>query len=550
MTGLRFACVTLTIALFFASNVSVAGGAQEVELLRANAAMASDGSVRLELDFNGSAPDARIYRSNENLIHVVFVGVSYRKRPELADIHLGEIARGRFAAFAGIGTRLDLNLRDNVRIRAEIIGKAAIIHIPAKYSDREVAIVPALPDPTFLQSAPKMPSVAPPIVPSAHGISTAVITLSYADVSEIAGALVKGAVVPSNDVFTAMSPFAALTSPGSSTETKPPAYVSIPAATLLPKDSPQGVRFDDQIAVDRRLNAVIVTGTPEQIDTYKAIIAALDVPVRSVLLETEIVELTTSAAHAIGIDYAPGGTSFATTTFGSSSFNYPKAGLSVAATFSALQESGQAKILARPRIIAVNNRPAAILSGEAVPIFNSVIIPGGGSTVVNNQVQYINVGVSLQILPRISANGRVTSQIFCEVSSIIDYVGTTPRIAVRQELTSAVLDDAESLIVGGLLQETEIRSMRKVPSLGNLPLIGQFFRATTGNQQSTNLYIVITPHILSEGRKGNTLLTPSSPLTLPTTPPPGATPSRTPERTKSEGTQRQATSPDKGSTTF
>jgi general secretion pathway protein D len=523
MTGPRFLFLPLAIALLFGFAPS-AHASQDVELLRASSAMASDGSVRVALDFNGPPPDARIYRSNANLVHVVFVGAKFRKRPELADLHLGEIVRGQFATFAGIGIRLDLAVRDNVRIRAEVIGKTAIVHIPARRSDREAEIIPTSPQPEA--ASPTLP-VTPPTAPPVDGISTAVITLSYADVSEVAGALVKGAVVPSNDVFTATSPFAALASPTNPNEAKPPAYVSIPAATLLPKDTPQGVRFDDHVAVDRRLNAVIVTGSPEQIAAYRAIIAALDVPQRSVLLETEIVELTTTAAHDIGIDYAPGGTSFATATFGSSSQNYPKAGLSISAAISALQETGQAKILARPRIIALNNRPAAILSGEAVPIFNSVIIPGGGSTVVNNQVQYINVGVSLQILPRISANGRVTAQIFCEVSSIIDYVGTTPRIAVRQELTSAVLDDTESLIVGGLLQETEIRNLRKVPSLGNLPLIGQFFRVSSASKQNTNLYIVITPHILNEGRKASTVTMPAAPPSLPTaptSPPAGAGP--------------------------
>lgn len=531
MAGLRFVLLLLAIALGVASGPSLAqGDAPEVELLRADAARASDNSVRITLDFSGPAPDARLYRSHDKLLHIVFVGARFKKSDALRDIRIGEIARGRFAMFAGIGMRLDLAVHDDVHIRTEAAGNSVIVHIPAKYSDRETAFMPQARAGDAGNGASAAPP-APPAAPAPNGMLTVVLPLSYADVSEVAGALVKGAAVPSNDVFSATSPFAALTTPGTDSS-KPPAYVSIPAATLLPKDTPQGVRFDDHVAVDRRLNAVILSGTAEQIDAYKSIITALDQPTRSVLLETQIVELTTTAAHDIGIDYAAGGTAFATATFGSKSFNYPTANFNAAATFAALETSGQAKILARPRIIAVNNRPAAILSGEAVPIFNSVIIPGGGATVVNNQVQYINVGVSLQILPRISSDGRVTSQIFCEVSSIIDYVGTTPRIAVRQELTSAVLDDAESLIVGGLLQETEIRSLRKIPSLGNLPLIGQFFRDSSGSQQSTNLYIVITPHILNTGPKGTSTMTPSAPLSLPTTPPPDAAPGKSSEPLK------------------
>ena len=126
--------------------------------------------------------------------------------------------------------------------------------------------------------------------------------------------------------------------------------VSIPAATLLPKDTPQGVRFDEHVAVDRRLNAVILTGTPEVVDGYKAIIAALDVPTRSVLLETQIVELTATGAKDIGIDYAAGGSKFATATFGPASGGLPKSGLSASAALSALVQDGQAKIIARPEV--------------------------------------------------------------------------------------------------------------------------------------------------------------------------------------------------------
>ena len=298
-----------------------------------------------------------------------------------------------------------------------------------------------------------------------------------------------------------------------------PTYVSIPAATLLPKDTPQGVKFDDNVAIDRRLNAVILTGTRDQVDALKAIVAQLDVPDRSVLLETQIVELTVSGAQDLGIDFSPNG-SLTTATASVSSFNKPVFGFSLGAAVNALAENGEAKILARPRILSLNNRPAAILSGEAVPIFTSVVIPGGTGTVVNQTVQYINVGVSLQILPRIAADGRVTTQIFCEVSSIIDYVQNTPRIAVRQELTSAIVNDSESLIVGGLLQETEIKSLRKIPGLGNLPLIGGFFRDSDNSSQNTNLYIVITPHILTNGvaAAGSTFDLPPQPM--PTIPPP------------------------------
>lgn len=521
-SALFAAVFALLLAPVFAS-----GDAQNTQLISVGSTVAGDTSILLKLDFNGPAPEARIIRSNDHLVHVVFVGATIARDARFDTLHLGEINTGIFSGFEGIGVRLDLQTRDRgVAIRASKSGRSVYVHVPALRSDLEAEL--------------ENRSAAKPIVrvSAPLGLFTAIVKLSYADVSEVAGTLVKGAVVPSTDTFTATSPFSALgTGSGdsgrsSSSETPPPkapAYVSIQTAGLLPKDTPQGVRFDDHVAVDRRLNAVILTGTPAEVDAYKAVVAALDVPTRSVLLETQIVELSTSAAKDIGIDYAAGGTKFATGTFNPTSGGAPKAGLTASAALAALEQTGQAKILARPRILALNNRPAAILSGEAVPIFTSVVTPGGSSTVIQNQIQYINVGVSLQILPRISYDGRVTTQIFCEVSNIIDFVGITPRISVRQELTSSVVNDGESLIVGGLLEESDIRTMKKVPSLGNLPLIGQFFRDQTTTSQSTNLYIVVTPHILTNGVNGTTEETPAAPVSLPTIPPDGAQPGSMPE---------------------
>jgi general secretion pathway protein D len=413
-----------------------------------------------------------------------------------------------------------------VPLRLEPMGSTLVVHIPARRSDREAHTDPI----TLLPAVFQPPAALPARIAAASDRVSIIVKLSYADVSEVAGALVKGAVVPSNDVFTATSPFSPPTqssgygsgSGGASRDIPPPptpTYVTIPAGTLLPKDTPQGVRFDDHVAVDRRLNAVILSGTQAEVDVLRAMVAQLDVPAPSVLLETQIVELTVSGAKDLGLDYSPNGSSLATASFGVASGSKPTASLSMSATVAALEQSGQAKILARPRILSLNNRPAAILSGEAVPIFTSIIT--GNPSVVQQQVQYINVGVSLQILPRIALDGKVTTQIFCEVSSIIDFVQNTPRIAVRQELTSAVVNDSESLIVGGLLQENEIRNLKKVPGLGNLPLVGGFFKDVSNSSQNTNLYIVITPHILTNGATGNAAYDlPAQPQPLPTIPPP------------------------------
>jgi general secretion pathway protein D len=226
-----------------------------------------------------------------------------------------------------------------------------------------------------------------------------------------------------------------------------------------------------------------------------------------VLLDTEIIELTESAASDLGIDFVPSGhlisasTSVGNTTVDSQGnhINIPQNRATAGANIDALASQGKAKILASPRIVAVDNRIAAILSGEAVPVFTTIAVPSGGGTLLQQQLQYINVGVSLEILPRISATGDVTADLFSEVSSIIDYAQNgAPRIAVRQELTAVQVQDGQSVLIGGLLQDQEITNISKIPGLGDIPLLGEFFKNRETSHQKTNLYIVITPHVLTK----------------------------------------------------
>jgi len=480
------------VALAFVCALALAGAspvaAADPTLASVHSITADDGSARITLTFRGQVPDTRVIRNAANLVHVVFIGASMGSNSKIHVSPAGQIVAGAFATFASIGFRLDLQLRRAVPIRVETPpgSNTIVIHVPAQNSDLES-------------------KVAAPAV-TATGLQTVYVPLSYADVSEVAGLLVKGATVPSLDGFTPQSPFAAPTpnssysggGSGGAVSGRTPTYVTLPTANIMTKDQPQGQRLDDKIAVDRRLNAVIITGSPAEIAHDRAVIAFVDVPTPSILIEAEVVELTENAAQNLGLDFSPGGGPLVTAGTSLASGSHAASTLAIRAQLNALAEKGTAKILARPRILTLNARTAAILSGEAVPIINSVLVPSGGGTIIENQVQYINVGVSLQILPRVSADGKVTTQVFSEVSSIIDYVGTAPRIAVRQGLTSGIVGDGESLLVGGLMQQTEITSLSKVPGLGDLPLIGAIFRNNQTSSQTTNLYLVITPHVIAE----------------------------------------------------
>jgi general secretion pathway protein D len=488
----------IVVALLSLAPFRVASAATE-ELLAFRTSPAADGSVRLELDFDGPAPPTQVIHSLRDDVKVVLVGI--QRGPDLpaAISPAGTLKSGSISAFAHIGLLVDLALTKDVRPHIETLGNRVIVHIPDGSSDEEAHVI---------------------VAPHVQDQGVSIIRLSYADVSEVAGLIKGGVVVPSVDQFTATSPFAPPTPPpnssfssssgGQPTNTTP-TYVTLPTGALIPKDTAQGVYINEHVSVDRRLNAVILRGTPEEIAPYQRMIALVDTPQRSVLLETQVVELTETGAYDLGINYSPNGT-LATATFSAGNTlpvgtatggttgptTQPLASVSLGAQLQALAQKGQAKILAQPRILAADNRIAAILSGEAVPIFNNVLVPSGGTTIIQQQIQYINVGVSLEILPRIAADGNVTINVFSEVSSILGYTGNTPQIAVRQELTTASAGDGQSILMGGLVQDQEIKTLSKIPGIGDLPLIGPLFQQTVSSSQKTNLYLVITPHVLTK----------------------------------------------------
>jgi general secretion pathway protein D len=170
-------------------------------------------------------------------------------------------------------------------------------------------------------------------------------------------------------------------------------------------------------------------------------------------------------------------------------------GANLAANLYAQVTEGNAKIIAKPRILAQSGQQASILTGDAIPIVTNVVVAGAGA-LTSQQVNYVNVGVNLQIQPRVSSDGFVTSHIYSEVSSVTQYVNGIPQISQRTASTIATVRDGDSFVIGGLLQDNEIRNLVKLPFIGDIPLIGLFFRYVSTSHTQTNLYVVVTPHII------------------------------------------------------
>lgn len=286
-----------------------------------------------------------------------------------------------------------------------------------------------------------------------------------------------------------------------------------------------GQRISDNIAIDRRLNAVILTGTPAQVAQAEQMIRMLDIPVQSVLLDTEVLEVTESGAKALGLDYNQTTTDPITRIFntqaailGALPAGVTPGSLAIQSNIFLLVSKGMARVLASPKILTEDGVPASILTGDSLPIRVTTPVGFNGATTVSSQVEYINVGVNLQILPHITDNGGVNADIYSVVSSVTGFTSSNdPQISTRQAQTRVNLLEGQTLVIGGLLQQRDIRNLQKIPILGDLPLVGALFRFYTETRQDTNLIITITPHIVPA--PGSPVSAPPASAAAPAAPP-------------------------------
>lgn len=352
------------------------------------------------------------------------------------------------------------------------------------------------------------------------------VLLKYADVSEIVGLLTDGLTVKSNDLFIPSEPQFGSNSLTGGNNYAPQQVSQSPGAS----DEPLGQSVDASIGIDRRLNAVWLRGSPDQIARMKEMIAAIDIPVDSVVLETQFVELTEQGLKALGIDFNNANGQIGVVTVGSGSFTIglPEQGCNSfgqscsghvtsagfqAALYAQIQR-GNGRIVSRPRISAQSGSTAKIITGDALPILTSIALSGVNG--VSQQVQYVNVGVTLQIAPRVSGDGFVSSHVFAVVSSVTGTSQGYPTISQREAETSATVRDGDSFVIGGLTQDETISMKSKVPLLGDIPVLGQAFRNERTTRSKTELYIIVTPHIIHRVGSRTDMVPANAPIYAPT----------------------------------
>ncbi|MFI4966581.1 MAG: type II secretion system protein GspD [Caulobacterales bacterium] len=398
-------------------------------------------------------------------------------------------------------------MRPSHLFRATLMALAALA--PAARPGAAAALAPPGPAWTPMTGAAGPPRAAPEAAQASLAAvgqeAFEVVPLKYADLSEVVGLLTANQTIRPNDSFTPQEPnfgsagFQGYYGGGGIVT---PSTNAGFGQQIAPTDS-VGRAIDDTIGIDRRLNAIVLKGTPDRIARLKAQIAKLDVPVKSVVLETVFVELTESGARNLGVDFNNANGQIATAAYAFARGEFPGLAntapgggrlFNLQAAIYAQIDKGEGRIISKPRIAAQSGSTAKIVTGDALPILTSIALSGVNA--VQQQVQYVNVGVTLQIAPRVSDDGFVTSHVFAVVSSVTGFSQGYPTISQREASTSATVRDGDSFVIGGLTQEADLAHRTKLPGLGEIPVLGRLFDAEHRNRAKTDLYVVVTPHVV------------------------------------------------------
>jgi hypothetical protein len=254
------------------------------------------------------------------------------------------------------------------------------------------------------------------------------------------------------------------------------------------------------IYVDDRLNLLVVRDTPQVMRLIERLIANLDLPDPEVMLDLEVLEVSSKDVDQLGLSWpstasygVPDSTASLTT---SSSLRWSVANPLALATLNATR--GATNLLANPKIRARNREKAKILLGEKLPVFTTTTTANVG---VSSSVNYIDVGLKLDIEPQVQLDGDVTMKVALEVSSVTDKTSRSDgslayQVGTRQASTTLRLRDGETQVLAGLLNDNESHSASGIPGLLDIPILKHLFGTITNSRDKTEVVLLVTPHII------------------------------------------------------
>ncbi len=325
--------------------------------------------------------------------------------------------------------------------------------------------------------------------------------------------------------------------------------------SIISADLEGGVK----VTADKATNSLVVVASPNDYETLLAVIRKLDIRRRQVFVEAAILEIDLDKSRQLGVEWRAagevsngsgaiiGGTNFGfpgginelltNIAAGGSPMLFSGTGLlaggiggsvklpdgtevpAIAAILRAAKSRNDLKILSSPHLLTQNNKEAEIIVGENVPFITSTSRDSTNLANVINTVERKDVGITLKITPQIHESEFLSLDIYQESSAIKDTTESTtvgPTTTKRSARTTVLVKSGDTVMIGGITQETELVAESKVPLLGDIPLLGWLFKYNSKQKKRTNLVILLTPHIVQEpgtyskklGERQRTLMAP------------------------------------------
>ena len=371
-------------------------------------------------------------------------------------------------------------------------------------------------------------------VPGAAGGNIHVVYLRNAEAAKLAETL--------RGVLTGEAP-AALSTPtptlGSTTST---GTTSLAPASVSPVSGAAG---GSMILADTATNSLIISAPDVTYNALRAVIDKLDARRAQVFVEALVLEITAEKAAEFGIQWQDlrnlnesgtnfiGGTNLGGRGTGSNiidasvnlgnlgqglnigvvsgTIEIPGLGLvtNLGMLARALESDANANILSTPNLVTMDNEEAKIVIGQNVPFITGSYAQTGTTTTANpfQTIERQDVGLTLRVRPQVSEGGSVKLQIYQEISSLRESTGAAADVITdKRSIDSTVLvDDGRIIVLGGLIQDSMQDGLQKVPLLGDIPVLGHFFKYEKRKRVKTNLMVFLRPHVLRDAGSADVL---------------------------------------------
>ena len=264
--------------------------------------------------------------------------------------------------------------------------------------------------------------------------------------------------------------------------------------------------------VDNRTNTVIINDTAEKVQQLKSILKQLDFPVKQVMVEARIVRASTDFTNELGVSWSltkPTSTSSwsngtytnsgslsvdlgATTSYGSLSLGLLRLGSSILdLQLAASQSDGQSEILSTPKVMTGDKQEATIRSGIKIP-YQTTSANSGTTTTFQDAV------LELKVVPSITPDGKVQMKLDISKDTLGTLTDAGYAIDTNKLQTNVLVSDGETVVLGGLYEDESTATIKKVPLLGDIPVVGTLFKNSSKTVTKRELLIFITPRIVDE----------------------------------------------------